>query len=62
MGKKLVAGMLLLLLFWVSGYCRFQYQAKQQYSVNTPAKTEIPTDSEIVEGLKTSKTRQEVKR
>jgi hypothetical protein len=56
MGKKLVAGMVLLLFFWISGCADSNTRQSSSTPVNTPAKTEIPTDTEIVEGLKTSRT------
>ncbi len=56
MDKKFIASIILLLLFWVNGCADSNTRQSSSTPVNTPAKTEIPTDSEIVEGLKTSKT------
>ncbi|MDD3898976.1 MAG: hypothetical protein PHE82_08540, partial [Syntrophomonadaceae bacterium] len=51
MGKKLIVGMILLLLFCVSGCAAFSRE-----STVPPAQTEIPKDTEIIEGMKTGKT------
>lgn len=53
MGKKLVAGMLLLLLFCVSGCAAYGSRGGQ---TTTPVPAEIPKDTEFIEGMKTSKT------
>lgn len=50
MGKKLIVGMILLLLFCVSGCAAFSRE-----STVPPAQTEIPKDTEIIEGMKTGK-------
>ena len=52
MGKKLIATIVLFLLLWISG-CSGSNTSQNS---STAVQTEIPTDTEIIEGMKTSKT------
>ena len=52
MGKKLIATIILFLLTWISG-CSGSNIGQ---SSSAPAQTELPTDTEFIEGMKTSKT------
>ncbi len=51
MGKKLIATIILFLLLWISG-CSGSNIGQ---SSSAPVQTEIPADTEIMEGMKTSK-------
>lgn len=56
MGKKITTGIILFLLFCISG-CSGSYTGGSSSSlVSTPAQSEIPTDTEIIEEMKTGKT------
>lgn len=52
MGKKITTGIILFLLFCISG-CSGSYTGSP---VSTPAQSEIPTDTEIIDEMKTGKT------
>lgn len=56
MGKKLTTGIILILLFCISGCAGFNTGQTSSAPVSTPAQPEIPTDTEIIEGMKTGKT------
>ena len=56
MDKKLIASIILLLLFWVSGCADSNTRQSSSTPVSTPTQTDIPTDTEIIEGMKTGKT------
>ena len=58
MGKKLIATIVLFLLLWISG-CSGSNTSQNS---STAVQTEIPTDTEIIEGMKTSKTPTEGKK
>jgi len=58
MGKKLIATIILFLLLWISG-CSGSNIGQ---SSSAPVQTEMPTDTEIMEGMKTSKTPAGVKK
>ncbi len=58
MGKKLIATLILFLLLWISG-CSGSNTSQNS---STAVQTEIPTDTEIIEGMKTSKTPAEGKK
>ena len=51
MGKKLIASIILFLLFCISG-CSVFNTGSSSSPVSTPAQSEIPADTEIIEETK----------
>lgn len=56
MDRKFTAGIILILLFCISGCSDSNTGGSTSNPVSIPAQSEIPTDTEIVEGMKTGKT------